>query len=149
MESYIFMKKLLINIFDYFHYVFFDLKGNPFFKLIYILEKCLKYPVFLINQHFHTCVPLPYFLKKDYTINNNDGKRRIKGSSGDDFIVSSFFQRELRDDFLSVTTWTFFDIGSHVGKRAVIVGKRNPNVNIYIVLSLILILMVIYVRIYI
>ena len=108
------------------HYILFGIKNPLSFRLIYLFEKVGKFLVIQVNKFwFH--IPFFFLLRKDYMLENSDGKWLIKQWSDHDTLVSPLFETEMRKEFFLDTPWYFIDIGAHVGKWSINVARQNPD----------------------
>jgi len=114
----------------YLRYFFFEIKNPITFRFIYASEKIMEFMVISINSLFHINLPKIYLLKKDYIIKNKDGSWKIKAMSGSDIAVSSVYESELYKYF-NINKGIFIDIGAHIGKYSIMVGKKNVIKKVY------------------
>ena len=127
-------------MFKFIKYIFTDIQASIYWKLIYLLEKIIKYPVVLSNRFLKTNWRYPYLFNKDYIIKNSDGKFLIQAKSGNDYIISTYQETHFRSFFLKIQEWKIFlDIGSHIGKWSILLANKKdinsycfePNPNTY------------------
>ena len=127
-------------MFQFIHYIFTDIHASIAWKILYLLEKIIKYPIVLSNRFLKTNLKYPYIIQKDYMIHNSDGKFLIQAKSGNDYIISTYQETDFRSFFLNIQEWKIFlDIGSHIGKWSILLAnKKNiraycfePNPNTY------------------
>ncbi len=118
-------------MFQFIKYIFTDIDASISWKIIYLLEKIIKYPIVLSNRFLKTNLKYPYIFNKDYVINNSDGKFLIQAKSWNDYIISTYQETDFRSFFLNIQEWKIFlDIGSHIGKWSILLGNKK-NIDAY------------------
>jgi len=115
----------------YILYIYKDIKAWILFKLIYLIEKIIKFPIIIINRKLNTNFKLPYLFYKDFIIENSDWKWLIQAKTWNDYIISIPNEYYLRDIFFNINNWIFLDIWSHIWKWTIAISNKNNKVKSY------------------
>lgn len=113
-----------------FKYMIFDIKNPIGFKIKYLTEKTISYPIFFTCKILNKNCKGFFLFKKDYIIKNNLGIWKIKAKTDYDYIISSCFEKELQEEFKK-TKGIFIDIGTHIGKWSIYTAKYSKAEKIY------------------
>lgn len=112
-------------------YIFFELDMPVLFKLKYFFEKVIKWFVIRTNRYFKLNISCPYLFRKDYVLKTKKGYFwKIKAKSDFDYTAKEMVEGSLSKHFVC-ESGIFLDVGAHMGKWSVIVGKNYPNCQVF------------------